>query len=201
MMTAQTDPDQDLLQSIAGLAPADQALVREYVAYLRWRSEHAAPNDRGAGRPWCYSFLENFAHADVRATKVTKGMEVKLAEAVVGGDRRPALWQHPPVNGEAQIEYHVPVPAGLKDLRLRAAIGIRDGGQGDEHLVAFRVRVDGWQVWSRAVYPRTWLPLEVKLPFQAGNVLRLTLATDGLGEHSWAWAVWADPELTGELAE
>jgi len=104
-------------------------------------------------------------------------------------------------NGEAQIEYHVPVPAGLKDLRLRAAIGIRDGGQGDDRLVAFRVRVDGWQVWSRAVYPRTWQPFEVKLPFQAGNVLRLTLATDGLGEHSWAWAVWADPELTGELAE
>jgi len=137
----------------------------------------------------------------VRASKVSKGMEVKLAEAVVGGERRPALWQHPPVNGEAQIEYHVPVPAGLKDLRLRAAIGIRDGGQGDDRLVAFRVRVDGWQVWSRAVYPRTWQPFEVKLPFQAGNVLRLTLATDGLGEHSWAWAVWADPELTGELAE
>ena len=200
-MTAQTEPNPDLLAGIAALSPADQALVREYVAYLRWRSEHLAPGEHDAGRPWCYNFLENFAQADVRASKAARGMEVKLAEAVVGGERRPALWQHPPVNGEAQIEYHVPVPAGLKDLRLRAAIGIRDGGQGDDRLVAFRVRVDGWQVWSRAVYPRTWQPFEVKLPFQAGNVLRLTLATDGLGEHSWAWAVWADPELTGELAE
>lgn len=200
-MTEQTASYRDLLDSIAALAPADQALVREYVAYLRWRSERQAQDDRRAGRPWRYSFLENLAGADVRASRVAEGMEVKLGEAVVGGERRPALWQHPPVDGEAQIDYHVPVPAGLRDLRLRAAIGIRDGGQGDDRLVAFRVRVDGWQVWSRAAYPRAWQPLEIKLPFQAGNVLRLTLATDGLGQHPWAWAVWADPELTGELDE
>jgi hypothetical protein len=37
----------------------------------------------------------------------------------------------------------------------------------------------------------------VPLPHQAGNILRLTFATDGLGEHKFAWAVWGEPVLVG----
>jgi hypothetical protein len=191
--------DPVLSDSIAALAPEDQARVAEYVSYLRWRADQAQAASQAAGHPWCYSLLENFASADVRASKSPAGMEVKLAEAVVGGESRPALWQHPPVNGESTVEYHVPIPAGVQALRLRFAIGIRDGGEGVERLVAFRVRAEGWQVWSRAAYPRVWTPFEVALPFRAGDVLRLTLATDGLGQHPWAWAVWGDPELTGMI--
>ena len=125
------------------------------------------------------------------------GMEVKIAETVVGDESRPALWMHPPLAGEATAEYHVAVPAGLRDLRLRFAIGVREGAQAADQLVAFRVRVDGWQVWSRAAWPATWQPFEIALPFQAGNVLRLTFATDALGSHQFAWAVWGEPELVG----
>lgn len=202
-----------LLDAIAkdldALSPADQARVAEYIAFLRWQASQDAtgltkPGD--AGRPWRFDFLEHLAAADVRATGGRPGggqgvgMEVKAAEASVAGERRPALWQHPPVSGESLVEFHVPIPAGLRDLRLRFAIGIRDGAQGDEQLVAFRVKADGWQVWSRAAYPRTWTPFEVALPFQAGNVLRLAFATDGLGEHQWAWAVWGEPLLVGAEA-
>ena len=112
-------------------------------------------------------------------------------------ERRPALWQHPPVAGESAVEFHVPIPAGLHDLRLRFSIGIRDGAQAEDRLVAFRVRVDGWQMWSRAAWPTRWEPVEVPLPHQAGNILRLTFATDGLGEHKFAWAAWGEPVLVG----
>ncbi len=61
------------------------------------------------------------------------------------------------------------------------------------------MRIDGWQVWSRAAGPPAWEPVEIPLPFQAGNVLRVSFATDGLGEHQFAWAVWGGPELVGEL--
>jgi hypothetical protein len=127
-------------------------------------------------------------------------MEVKLAAATVNGVARPALWHHPPVQGEAIVEFHVPVPAHVRDLRLRFAAGIRDGGQGAEQLVAFRVKVDGWQVWSRADWPLQWAPAEIELPFHAGNMLRLAFATDALGSHRWAWAAWAEPELVGRIA-
>ena len=80
-------------------------------------------------RPWQFNFLEHFSSADVRGSRDRAGMETKIAEASVAGELRPALWEHPPVRGEAVVEYHVPVPAGLKNLRLRAAIGVRDGAQ------------------------------------------------------------------------
>jgi hypothetical protein len=129
-------------------------------------------------------------------------MEVKIAEATVGGERRPALWQHPPVIGESQIEFHVPIPAGLRapGARLRFSIGIREGAQAQDRLAAFRVRADGWQIWSRAAWSTTWQPVEITLPFQAGNVLRLAFATDALGSYPFAWAVWGEPELIGAVA-
>ncbi len=190
---------ENLQAQIDALSPADQALVREFVAYLRWRRADPCERDGDREQDWRYNFLEFFSEADVRASKDMKGMEVKTAMAVVAGESRPALWQHPPISGEAFVEYHVPVPAGVRNLRLRFAMGIRDGSQGTDQLVAFRVRVDGWQVWSRAAWPAQWEPVEIELPFQAGNVLRLAFATDGLGSHRWAWAAWAEPELAGEL--
>jgi hypothetical protein len=189
----------DLSDQVAALPAADQTLVREFVAFLRWRQTSSQPGEDADRRTWRYSFLEHFAQADVRATKEPAGMEVKAAVAAVGNDIRPALWQHPPVNGESLAEFHVPVPAGLRNLRLRFATGIRDGAHGAEQLVAFRIRVDGWQVWSRAGWPLRWEAAEIELPFHAGDMLRLAFATDGLGSHRWAWAAWGEPELVGEL--
>lgn len=200
-----------ILKNLATLSPADQERVAEYIAFLRWRAAQdpsGSQKPEGSALPWRFNFLEHLADADVRTAAgrpggrggKDTGMEVKTAEATVNGERRPALWQHPPVSGEAVAEFHVPIPAGLQNLRLRFAIGIRDGAQGDEQLVAFRVKLDGWQVWSRAAYPRAWAPFEVALPFQAGNILRLAFATDGLGEHQWAWAAWGEPELVGTEA-
>jgi len=189
------------VKELAALSPADQERVHEYVAFLRWRSGAAADLTAPAQpeRVWRFSFLEHFAEADVRASRDAAGMEVKIGEAAVGGERRPALWQHPPVMGESRIEFHVPIPAGLRapGARLRFSIGMRDGAQAAAGLVAYRVRVDGWQIWSRAAWPVAWQPFEIGLPFQAGNVLRLTFATDALGSHHFAWAVWGEPELVG----
>jgi len=190
-----------LASIVTALAPADQERVREYIAFLRWRGGPAA-DLTGPAQPeriWRFSFLEHFAAADIRASRDAAGMEVKIGEAVVGGERRPALWQHPPVLGESRAEFHVPVPAGLRapGARLRFNIGMRDGAQTTDGLVAYRVRVDGWQIWSRAAWPAAWQSFEIGLPFQTGNILRLTFATDALGSHPFAWAVWGEPELVG----
>jgi hypothetical protein len=190
--------DDSIAQGLTALSPADQAKVAEYIAFLRWQAGSGEPSAaQVATRPWAFKLLEHFAGADVRASRSPTGMEVKAAEAAVGGERRPALWQHPPVDGESLIEYHVPIPAGLRDLRLRFSIGVRDGAQDAERLVAFRIRVGGWQVWSRAAWPTHWEAVEIPLPLQAGNILRLAFATDGLGEHKFAWAAWGEPVLVG----
>jgi hypothetical protein len=186
------------LRGFANLSPADQALAREFIAFLEWRSGRARQEVFATpARTWRLDFLEQLGSASVRATRDPAGMEVKGAEATVGGESRPSLWQHPPVSGESSVEFHIPVPQGLKDLRLRFAIGIRDGARAADRLVAYRVRVDGWQVWSQAAWPTSWRSLELALPFRAGDVLRIAFATDGLGDHKWAWAVWGEPELIG----
>jgi hypothetical protein len=189
-----------IAQELAALAPPDQVKVAEYIRFLRWQAERTGPSSpgpEGSARPWQFNLLEHFAGADVRASRAPGGMEVKAAEATVGGERRPALWQHPPVDGESLIEFHVPIPVSLRDLRLRVSIGVRDGAQDAERLIAFRIRVDGWQIWSRAAWPSQWEAVEIPLPLQAGNILRLAFATDGLGEHKFAWAAWSEPMLVG----
>ena len=184
--------------ALATLSSADQALVRDYIAFLQWRSGqvHRDLADSQT-HTWRLGFLEHLTEATIHATRNPAGMEVKGAEATVGSESRPALWQHPPVSGESIVEFHVPVPSGLRDLRLRFAVGIRDGARATDRLVAFRVRVDGWQIWSQAAWPTSWRSLELGLPFHAGDVLRVAFATDGLGDHKWAWAVWGEPELIG----
>lgn len=186
----------DLLRELADLTVEQQAEVRQYILYLRW---HAAnPCDDPRLPDWQYSLLDDVAGANVSASREQSGMEVKVAETAVGGETRMGLWHHPPVTGESMVEMHVPVPAGVTNLRLRFAIGIRDGsGESDGRMVAFRVRVGGWQVWNRAGWPRKWEAVEVSLPFQEGDVLRLTFVTDGLGDHRYAWAVWGEPMLIG----
>lgn len=191
---------EELIGRIAALSEEERNSVRDYVAFLEWRRSEGCGEAAGTATGWRFNFLEHFAEADTRASKDGAGMEVKVAAATVNGVARPALWQHPPVKGESLAEFHVPVPAGVRDLRLRFSTGIRDGSQGGEQLVAFRVKVDGWQVWSRADWPRQWAAAEIELPFQAGNMLRLAFATDALGSHQWAWAAWAEPELVGRLA-
>jgi hypothetical protein len=194
------DPVATITQQLAALSSADQDRVADYVAFLRWQAgrDAAGPAEPAAAvHPWRFNLLEHLTDADVRASRNAAGMEVKAAEATVGEERRPALWQHPPVDGESLVEFHVPIPAGLRDLRLSFSVGVRDGAQAADRLVAFRVRVDGWQVWSRAVWPIHWEDVALPLPLHAGNILRLTLATDGLGEHEFAWAVWGEPLLVG----
>ena len=34
-----------------------------------------------------------------------------------------------------------------------------------------------------------------------GDVARIQLVTDGLGNHQWAWAAWGAPRLEGDLHE
>ena len=63
------DLTDSIAQDLTALPPADQARVREYIAFLNWqagRSEPSAP--QGTDHPWAVNLLEHFASADVRAS-------------------------------------------------------------------------------------------------------------------------------------
>lgn len=188
-----------LSQQIEQLSAESQAKVADYIAFLRWQE---AQQRAAAVEGWSFSFIEAFKAAAVYASREAGGMDVKMAPATVGGETRPALWAHPPVVGQAVIEYHVPVPQQVREVRLRLAIGIRDGAKiAPDNLVAFSVRVNGLRVWGQQSNTQSWQAVEISLKLLSGDIARVEFATEALGSHQWTWAVWGEPELIGKRVE
>jgi hypothetical protein len=144
--------------------------------------------------------VEHFRRALVSADHDPAGMEIQVGEATCSGDSLMALWQHPPVQGSSIVEYQVPVPPDAGGLRLSFATGIRDGSQlAEGNVVAFRIFVNDWKIWSDIQHARSWKDHEIVMPTLPGDVARIQFVTDGLGNHQWAWAVWGEPKLVGEI--
>ncbi|MCL4297740.1 MAG: hypothetical protein KJ077_18510 [Anaerolineae bacterium] len=186
-----------LIQQIEQLSAESQARLAEYVAFLQWQE---AQTQAAEAQGWSFSFIEAFKGAAVYASREAAGLDVSMAPATVGGETRPALWAHPPVVGQAVIEYHVPVPQQVHEVRLRLAIGIRDGAKiAPDNLVAFSVRVNGLRVWGQQSNAQSWQAVEIPLNLLSGDMARIEFATEALGSHQWTWAVWGAPELSGTL--
>lgn len=184
---------EEIAALLEGLSEQSLSEVRTFVEFVRARQ--AGP----AATAWCYDFLENFKDATVTASRDRSGMEVTVADATCMSATMPALWEHPPVTGSGIVTYLVPVPAGVRDVRLKFSIGIRDGSQlPPERFVAFRVLVNGWKLWSTLKNKGGWEEHQVHMPQLGSDVARIEFVTDGMGAHQWDWAVWGQPRMEGE---
>jgi hypothetical protein len=189
---------EEIVDQLESLSQESLTELARYVDFLRWRQGISL--EQVTGRPWTFDLVEHFRRAIVTADHDPAGMEVQIGEAACGGDLRMALWQHPPVHGSAIVEYQVPVPADVSNVRLRFATGIRDGSQlAGGNVVAFRIFVNDWKIWSDTQHVQKWIAHELVMPTLPGDVARIQLVTDGLGNHQWAWAAWGEPRLTGEI--
>ena len=190
---------EQIVNQLESLTPESLDELSNYIRYLKWKQGPSSA--AGTGQPWAFDFVEHFRRAVLTADHDPAGMEVQVSEAACAGDSRMALWQHPPVEGAAIVEYQVPVPADVGHLRLRFATGIRDGSElAEGNVVAFRIFVNDWKIWSDTQHVREWKEYEIEMPTLPGDVARIQLVTDGLGNHQWAWAVWGEPRLVGEVA-
>ncbi len=185
----------------------DQSLTQlsQYISYLKWQEElwHSLLDDETAAADdrvliWQYDFLEAFPGARLAATRTSDLMEVKVAPATCGMVQQPALWQHPPVLGGAVVEYILTVPTSVDSLRLRFAVGIRDGAlmEGD-NVCAFRILVNGAKLWNTMKQASTWERFTIDLPSLGGQEIVVQFVTDALGDNRWNWAVWGEPLLMG----
>jgi hypothetical protein len=191
---------EEIVNQLESLTEGNLGEVARFVEYLRWK-QGVAPMGAG-GQSWNFDFVENFRRASVSADQDPAGMEVQVGEASCGGDLRMALWQHPPVRGTAVVEYQVPVPADVRNPCLSFATGIRDGSElAPGNVVAFRIFVNDWKIWSDTQHVRTWKEHELAMPTLPGDIARVQFVTDGLGNHRWAWAAWAEPRLVGEVGK
>lgn len=189
---------EEIADELESLSPESLAELARFIEYLKWKQGPSAA--QAAWQPWSFDFVEHFRRAIVTADRDPAGMEVQVGETSCEGESRMALWQHPPVEGSAIVEYQVPVPAGVSNLQLRFATGIRDGSNlAEGNVVAFRVFVNGWKIWSDTQHLRKWKEHQIPMPSLAGDVARIQFITDGLGNHRWAWAAWGEPELVGQV--
>ena len=185
----------------------DQSLTQlsQYISFLKWQEElwnsllddeTASVSDRSL--IWQFDFLEAFPAARVAYTRTPDLMEVKVESAHCGMVTQPSLWEHPPVLGAAVVEYTLTVPPQVDSLRLRFAVGIRDGAlmEGDNQC-AFRVVVNGARLWNTMKQSTTWERYTIDLPSLAGMEIVMQFMTDALGDNRWNWAVWGEPLLLG----
>ncbi len=189
---------EEIANQLESLGPESLDQLAQFIEYLKWK-EGIATGDV-SGKPWSFDFVEHFRQAIVSAEFDVAGMEVQVGEASCSGELRMALWEHPPVHGSAIVEYQVPVPADVANLRISFATGIRDGSQlAQGNVVAFRLFVNNWKLWSDTQHVRNWREHKVPMPLLSGDVARIQFVTDGLGNHRWAWSVWAEPRLVGVI--
>jgi hypothetical protein len=185
----------------------DQSLTQlsQFISYLKWQEElwQSLLEEEVAPKPnqallWQFDFLEGFPAARQAGTRTAKGMEIKVDSATCDMVQQMALWQHPPVIGSAVCEYSVRVPPEVDSLRLRFAVGIRDGAlmEGD-NWCAFRLYVNGARLWSNTKQSNRWERFLIDLPSLSGQDVIIQFMTDGLGDARWNWAVWAEPLLLG----
>lgn len=185
----------------------EQSLTQlsQYISYLKWQEElwHSLLDEDPQADPdkallWQFDFLEAFPAARQASTRRPDMMEVKTAVATCGMIQQLALWMHPPVEGSAVCEYSLTIPGEVDSLRMRFAVGIRDGAlmQGD-NLCAFRLFVNGRRVWSTTKQTNTWERHVIDLPSLGGQEVVVQFMTDALGDNRWNWAVWGEPLLLG----
>jgi hypothetical protein len=188
----------EIIVRLGSLSEESLAEVSRFVSYIEWRQ--TPEPQAGTNRPWSFDFVEHFRAAQISADGDQAGMDVQVGETTCQEEQQMALWQHPPVEGASFVEFQVPVPAGTTNLRLEFATGIRDGAQlAGGHVVAFRIFVNDWRIWSDTQSALAWRNHRVAMPSLPGDVVSIKWVTDGLGNHEWAWAAWGEPRLVGEL--
>lgn len=192
-----------LIARLRGLGEEDLARANDFVAFLAWQRRQSldasAANDP---RMWRTDLIDLFPGAIVAASTADgTGLDAHLGLAIAGGLERASLFAHPPLRGECIISMQLPIPDGAGAVRLRFGYGIRDGaGIAEDNLVAFRVRVNGYRVWSAHTNARRWEEADIALPVQAGSVAAIEFRTEALGDHRYTWAAWAQPRVIGAPA-
>jgi len=186
----------NLFEKIKPLSPTSLKQLNTFVNYLHWQEQCAANKTNQIN--WTFDFIEHFREAEKVPPYNQQGAEIKIGVATCEGVEKAAIFAHPPVQGGSIIEYYVPIPQDVNQLKLKLAIGIRDGSKlSGSNLVAFSVRMNGYRIWGTQTNVRGWQQDEITLTAQPGDVNQISFITEALGNHQWTWAVWGSPVLVG----
>ena len=147
-----------------------------------------------------YNFVKQFQHS--QSSDVEKISASNQDSA--GGVEKAALFEHPPAEGYARIQYEVPLPQveSNENLILHFSIGLRDGVDFElPHTkpdgVQFAIEISDERHFERVSKTCRWDEHLIDLSNFAGTTVQIAFLTNcnGAGNTDYDWALWGNPRV------
>ncbi len=147
-----------------------------------------------------YNFVNEFQHSQSSHAEQTS---VNTQDSA-GGVKKAALFEHPPTEGDARIQYEVPLPQveSNENLILHFSIGLRDGVDFElPHTkpdgVQFAIEISDERRFEGVSEACRWTEHLIDLSDFAGNTVPVAFLTNcnGAGNTNYDWALWGNPRV------
>ena len=147
-----------------------------------------------------YNFINEFQDSQASHTEQTSASIQDSA----GGVKKAALFEHPPAEGYARIQYEVTLPQveSNENLILYFSIGLRDGVDFElPHTkpdgVQFAIEISDKRCFEGISEACRWDEHLIDLSDFAGSTVHVVFLTNcnGAGNTDYDWALWGNPRV------
>ena len=147
-----------------------------------------------------YNFVNEFQHSQSSHAEQT----AVNAQDSSGGIKKPALFEQPPAEGYARIQYEVTLPQveSNENLILHFSIGLRDGVDFElPHTkpdgVQFAIEISAERRFEGISEVCQWDEGLIDLSDFAGSTVQVAFLTNcnGAGNTDYDWALWGNPRV------
>ena len=147
-----------------------------------------------------YNFVNEFQGSQLSHAEQTSAS----TQDSVGGVKKAALFEHPPAEGYARIQYEVTLPEveSNENLILHFSIGLRDGVDFElPHTkpdgVQFAIEISDERRFEGVSEDCQWEERLIDLSDCAGSKVQVAFLTNcnGAGNTNYDWALWGNPRV------
>ena len=147
-----------------------------------------------------YNFVGEFQHSQSSDAEKTSASTQDSS----GGVAKAALFEHPPAEGYARIQYEVTLPQmdANENLILHFSIGLRDGVDFElPHTkpdgVQFAIEISNQRRFEGVSEACQWEEHLIDLSDFAGSTVQVAFLTNcnGAGNTNYDWALWGNPRV------
>ena len=199
-------PTEELADEIAAVNEAEvEATEDKAPEAIVVDSEQEVIKDAGAPLSFgvideVYNFVNEFQHSQSSHAEQTS---VSTQDSA-GGVKKAALFEHPPVEGYARVQYEVALPQmqSNENLILHFSIGLRDGVDFElPHTkpdgVQFAVEISDERRFEGVSEACRWAGHLIDLSDFAGSTVQVAFLTNcnGAGNTNYDWALWGNPRV------
>ncbi len=146
---------EEIVNELDSLTPENLAELARFVDYLKWQQGTARA--QAPGQLWTFDLVEHFRRAMVTADHDRPAWRSRLAKQPVMAIRAWHCGSIPPSRVHPSSSTRCRYQTRSATCACCFATGIRDGSQlAEGNVVAFRIFVNDWKIWSDTQHARQW---------------------------------------------